>query len=503
MERMKRMTLSVIALLMICACQAGKVDKAETTEAVAAPSATEIPMTTASEEAKARMREGLEAGDLGRGEEAREAFAAAVAADPEFAMGYLQKSWWATSYSEFVENLNKAVEYASSASEPEQALIASTKKAFENDLDGMLAESKRVAELVPDSPRAWLRVANSYSARGDYAEERSTVGKIIAMAPDFAPAYAVAANSYLFNEPRDFSKAESYVEKLLELTPEEQNSHDLMGDVHRAQGDLQAALEDYTRAAELAPENGSPLQQRGHVNSFLGNYDGARADYDAAMELVEPQVAANFGIFRALVSVHEGDPEAAVSEFEERISAIDGMSLDDPYTPKIQYLGNITMIAAHNGMFDVAEEAIERAHELRMQRLEATGAEEDRGDQEATVSLQQGMVAALQGDVEMAKAKVEEYRMLVADNADPRKEEPAEAILGLAALQADDYFSAIEHFEKADPGNPYIKYHLGLAYESSGNAERASEIFADLAVYNFNGVGYALIRADALAKAAT
>jgi tetratricopeptide (TPR) repeat protein len=485
------------------ACQAGQVDTVEETGSEAMTDATEIPMTTASEEAKARMMAGLEAGDVGRAEEAREAFAAAVAADPEFAMGYLMRAWSATSYGEFVENLDKAVEYSGAASEAERALIASAKDAFDNDLDGMLAESMKVAELVPESPRAWLSVANAYGARGEYAEERATLEKVTAMAPDFIPTYAVAANSYLFNEPRDFAKAESYVSTLLELAPDEQNSHDLMGDVHRAQGNLEAALQDYTKAAELAPDSGSPLQQRGHVNSFLGNYGAARADYDAAMALEEPQMAANFGVYRALVSVHEGNPEAAISEFEEKITKIDDMGLDDPYSPKIQYLFNITMIAAYNGMFDVANEAIERGHELRMARLEATGAEEDRGGQEAAVSVQQGMVAAREGDAEMAKAKVEEYRMLVADNADPRKDEAAQAILGIAALEAGDYESAIQHFEKADWGNPYIKYHLGLAYEGAGDAPRANEIFSDLAAYNFNDVGYALIRSDVLSRTAT
>ena len=78
-------------------------------------------------------------------------------------------------------------------------------------------------------------------------------------------------NSYLFNEPRDFDRALESMETLVALLPDEPISHDLLGDVHRARGNLEGARDAYTRAAELDPENGLPMQQRGHVNSFLGN----------------------------------------------------------------------------------------------------------------------------------------------------------------------------------------------------------------------------------------
>lgn len=498
----KIMSIGVLALAF-AACQAPVEEAAEVAEAPAYEVVMKMPMTTDSEEAKASMMQGLEASDLGRFEDARSAFQEAVAADPEFAFGYLALATSANSYAEFVENLGRAAENAAGASEAEQAWIAVVQKNFADDFEGALAEAKRAADLVPDSPRAWQQVAFSHANLGDFAEERATAERIIEQHPGFLPAYAQLANSYMFNEPRDFAKAEGYVESVLALAPNEQNSHDLMGDVHRAQGNLEAALADYTRAAELAPADGSPLQQRGHVNSFLGNYDDARADYDAAMGLVPPQTAANFGMWRTLVSVYEGQPEAAIAEFEERLGGIDAMGLSDPYSPKIQYLNNIWAIATHNGMNDVAADAIARGRELRMARIEATGAEEDRSDQEAALAWQAGMLAATSGDAAGAAAKAEEYMALVADDADPRKNEPAHEILGRAALAGGDYEKAVEHYEQTDPADVYAKYHLGLACEGAGDTERAQAIYSDIANYNFSNVGYALIRADALAKASS
>ena len=44
--------------------------------------------------------------------------------------------------------------------------------------------------------------------------------------------------------------------------------------------------------------------------------------------------------------------------------------------------------------------------------------------------------------------------------------------------------------------------HLGLAHEGAGNAEAAQAIFQDVAGHNFNFAQYALIRKEAMEKAA-
>ena len=112
----------------------------------------------------------------------------------------------------------------------------SFQKGFENDDEAALAEAMKVVELVPDSPRGWLNVAFAQAALEDFDAERATAAKILETSPGFLPAYFQLANSYLFNEPRDFGQAEANAQKMVELAPNEQNSHDILGDVHRALG---------------------------------------------------------------------------------------------------------------------------------------------------------------------------------------------------------------------------------------------------------------------------
>ncbi len=460
-----------------------------------------MPMTTESAAAREHFYAGLEAGDMGRFTEATEHMRAASAADPAWALGHLYAALSSLSIEEFSNHLGMARETAAGATEAELALIASVEKGFANDFEGQLAEAEKLAGLVPDSPRAWLFVAGAQASLGRFVDERATAGKVIEMYPDFVPAYGVLVNSYLFNEPRDFAQAESAARKIVELAADEQNSHDLLGDVHRAQGDLEAAHADYSRAIELAPDNGSPYQQRGHVNSFLGNYEEARADYQKAMDLSEPTVAAQFGIWKALVSVHAGDSAAAVAELDGLIGAIDGMGVDKPASAKIFALNNIATIATHHGLADEARGAIDRCRALMDQRAAEVGKEEFARNQKAQLAYQEGMLAARTGDYAGAAAKAEEFMKLVEPNVDPRKNEPAHEIQGYTALLRGDHAAAVGHYEQTDPANIYARYHYGLALEGAGRAEEARAVFDDVAKHNFNFAGYALIRKDVMAKA--
>ena len=60
---------------------------------------------------------------------------------------------------------------------------------------------------------------------------------------------------------------------------------------------------------------------------------------------------------------------------------------------------------------------------------------------------------------------------------------------------------AAAHFEQGNLNDPYIKYQYAVALEGAGDKDKATRLFRELAVYNFNNGGYALIRKDAQQKA--
>ncbi len=97
------------------------------------------PLTTSSAAARTHFLEGVRESDLGRFIDANVHFQAAVAADPNFAFGYLNVANTANSLAEFKTNLALAEQHAAGASDAEQLQIQMARRGFDNDLAGQLA----------------------------------------------------------------------------------------------------------------------------------------------------------------------------------------------------------------------------------------------------------------------------------------------------------------------------------------------------------------------------
>ncbi|MEE9208165.1 MAG: hypothetical protein V3U67_07315 [Gemmatimonadota bacterium] len=490
------------ALPLLAGCQAADTDTSATVGSGAELVMT-LPISTESDEARAHLEAGLAAADMARGNDANDHFEKAVEADPEFAQGYLRVANTAASTEEFTTNLKRAVELMDTAEPAERLLIEIAQKGFENDVEGQLQKANELVELTPESPRAWLTLAGIQGGLNDADGARKSYAKTIEIAPKFAAAYMQAGNNYLFIEPKDFSKAEEHFQTAADLAPGEPNPYDLLGDVHRAQGDLEAAYDDYTRAAERAPDLGSPIQQRGHVNSFLHRFDEARADYTRSMELETARgnnTAPFFAPFRAYVSLHEGNPDAAIAELRVLVDGADESGYEGITDIKINGLTNIARIAMHSGAFDIARSALDERATLMRQQAEETGTEEFARAQERGIIYLDAMLAARQGDAETAKAKADEFGVLAEMDPNPRGLEPMHQILGITEHFQGNYEAAIEHLVQGAPGNIYMKYYRAIALQEAGMTEEASGLMDEIAVWNFNGVGFALIRNDVMER---
>lgn len=459
-----------------------------------------MPVTTESAEALNSYMLGRRALDMGRPDDARPHLQEAVATDPNFALAYLDLAQAATSLEMFKRNLDLAKQHAEGATEAEQLLIEFAVQDFENDVKAQLETAQQLVELQPESPRAWMTLASAQSSAGDVEAARTSWSKGLDVSPRFTPAHMALANSYLFVEPRDLATALEHMEEAVRLEPNEAVPHDLLGDVYRAQGQLEKAADEYTRVTELDPEAGNGFQQRAHVHSFLGNFDQARADYDAAIALEEGNAKASFRVWRALIHVHAGDPQAAIDELDQLVDDIDGMDIPEPTGAKIFALDNVFQIALHHEMIDAAERAMERRNDLVMQQAEQAGVQSALREARASSALYEGFLSARNGDHETAVEKAEEYRKIMEPSTDPEKDEPANALLGYTELLQENYEEAVAHYEKADANNIYVNYHHALALEGAGQQEEAEELFQKVADWNFNSADLALVKKDAAAK---
>lgn len=490
-------------VLVGCGQQAEDTSQAAS-DAAEAGDATALPVTTSSDEAMEHYTAGWAANDVGRFNDANILFKQAAEADASFAMAHLMTAITSPSTEASFSSLAKASASAVTASEGEKLLIASIEKSFAGDQEGQVAAQQQLAAMHPSAAEAFEFLGFALGGINDAAGSRAAFAQAAELNPQYVLPHMQLGNSYMFLEPKDYDKAEKHIMKAVEMAPDEPNPYDLLGDVHRAQGNLEMAYDDYTKAAELAPEQGSPLQQRAHVNSFLGNYDEARADYTRSAELEDARgtnTGPFFLVFRAYVNLHEGNPDAAIAELHELAASADTSGMEGADDLQINALTNVVQIATHFALAEAGKAGITDVAVLMRQQADDVGTDQFRDAQEANISYLQGMFAACMDDPEGAAVNAADFEKHVAANTNPRKLERMHEILGMSAYYQKDYAAAAVHLSSGDHlNNMETKYFLALAHDGAGNGDEAQRLFGELAVWNFNGPGYAMTRSDILAR---
>ncbi len=503
MPSLHRPLCAVVASVLLSACAAAPASNTRDLAALdkVTSGISGLPVTTSSADARNHFLQGQRELDLTRGFDAQDHFKRAVTADSTFAIGYLYVANTSNSFDDFKMNLARAEHFASRASDAEQIEIQIARKGFDNDVSGQLALAEELVSKYPRSPRALLLLSGIQGGLNRQVDNRVSDEKALAVAPNFIAAHLDIGNSYLLGEPKDFQKALEHFQAAARLAPNEPATHDFLGDAQRALNNLPGARAEYTRGHELNPRDASLLQQRGHVNSFAGDYAAARADYDSSMALGRGNERGFFAPFRAYVSVYAGDTPGAIAELKKLVAGADGMGLPDPLAVKVNALANIAVIGIETRDFAAAEAALTQRASLAAQQAEKSGSAGFKRAQQANAAYFSAWLAARKGDYATAKREAEHYATIVAPDANPRKMEAYHQLQGFIAAYQGKAASAAAHFAEGNLQDPYIEYQYATALDASGQSAKAKPIYKALAVYNFNALGYALIRKEAQAKA--
>ncbi len=284
-QSLREMSLLLISasLLLTVACSPSGDETAQTetvstgkTSAETAPPEAEavqsvgIPITTESDPARAIYAEGQYFIDVGRGVQAREIFMAAIAEDPAFALAYYGQSNAALSFAEFQRSLDSATQHSEGISDGEQMMININRSFLSNDSAAGLAIARELVGKYPDSVRAWIILAGMQANENDNEGARVSNKKALALEENSAAALAGLAINNLFGEPRDFVAAERWASQFIAAYPGEAKGHEVLGDIKRAQNDLEAALEAYNVDLHLILPR-LCMQEMPHPNVVQGN----------------------------------------------------------------------------------------------------------------------------------------------------------------------------------------------------------------------------------------
>ncbi len=486
--------LPFLSAIMLTACNGSKDSNKE--------KISEIPVSTSSKEAQASFQKGLGFSDDGDAQQARTYFSKAIEQDSSLGIAYLFRAGTATTPSEFSDDVTKAKDHLNGASDWEKWYYDFSATFLNSDYNKRLDIVKKIADKYPDAARAQIDLGNTYSQANDFAKARECFLKAVDLNPNWAGAQTAVSTSYLFNEPKDFKKGETYAQKAVQLSPNSPGAQILLGDCYRAEDDMTKARDAYAKAITLAPNTSAGYYKKGHAESFLGNLDEARKNYMEGSKY--DSVKMNAMLNYANTYVYGGDSKAACKWIMEQYNKIDSgtETSEKKLLSKLNALNYCAQIAFH--LEDVAslKDMVGKIEPLSNQLESQQPTNEAKLTQHASIIYWQAAALAVDGKYDDAKKKAEEMKTSLQPVNDPLKNEGYEFLMGYISMKQKNYADAVSHFEKSDPNVIYNLYWLAMANEAAGNKDKAKDAYKKIAVYNFNDVGYALIRNDAKKKAA-
>lgn len=206
----------------------------------------EMPVTTSSKEALKAFTEGRDNFENSQVNKAANLFKKAIKLDPDFALANLYLSFSDGSF--YPEKFEKAISLKDKVSKGEQVFL----EMLDNQRKGNGVEMEKnclaYSELFPEDKRTQY-ILGSYIYYGDDEKAFYHLKKAIELDKDFGPAYVDIGLKY--QSIRNFEEAEKNLLKYAELLPNHPNPLQQLGTLYRDEGNLDKALEFYSRMLKL------------------------------------------------------------------------------------------------------------------------------------------------------------------------------------------------------------------------------------------------------------
>lgn len=454
--------------------------------------------TVSAQPSYSAFQQGVYHYDMGNVNKARQSFQKTKEQDPRHAMANVYRALVSPSPEDFSLYLQKAKENLETANEFEKLYYTYAETFLKDDWETRLATAQKMVAQYPDKARAYLLLGDTYNQADEPEKARSNYQKAIEMEPAWAAPYMQLTFSYLLRNPTDIKQAEKNAKKLVSIAPEG-STYVMLGDVYRAQNDFTKAIEVYSKGIQMDAALPQLYIKRGHAYTFSGNFDKARADYQQAGTIDD--VPINAHSYYATTFVYQGMPEKAVQTLLNDAETITtNMKAPQAMVVKDNFYYQAAFICMHTGDVQQLKEIIARYKPVSLAVSNQTGTAEAKLQSKADMLFWEGIVKTLEKDFTGTQKNADEMKVLLEPIKNPRKLAPSIFLRGYTSLHQKDYAQAIAHFEKISKEDRYAMYWMAKAYEGQGNTAKAKALYKDLAAFNFNDIGNALIRNEVRKK---
>ncbi len=465
-------------------------------------STTKIPVSTNSEEAEDLYHQAFHLNSIFKADEAKKKLIKAVEIDKDFGAAYIFLSQFGSnSGSETDDYYEKALSLKEQLNDVEKCILEIRTSYRDNDTEKRLEYSKKLLELIPNNAIAHQRMAYTHWDMGNIEESRKSLLLSIEKDKNYSSAYNDLASNYMFADPKNYEKAEKYAAKALSLNKKESYYHVLLGDVYRAQNKLQKAAEKYDDAYEAGTNNFYSAAKAGHAYTFIDPTE-ARKRFDQAIndsrnsdQKIGPEYA------KVYTYLHENDFNKGHVQLLKLKNNIDSYGFTDEKKQEeiSQILWHEYFIMSHSGQYDAAKTALEEKKGIDIAMAKRSTNERAVKYTKSSFLWRESHLEIMKGNYDGAKRKLAKLKEMVSSESNPKKFDGYHNLMGMTSLMSGNAEKGVEHFEKVvNQSNIYFQYYKGLAYKTSGDLDKAKEIFQSVATYNFNNLNYTAVRNKAL-----
>ena len=482
-NRFAAWTVIGISVLGLVACggaqqPAGKAD------------AEKMPITTASEEARAAYLQGRQLLDDLRFTDAHQYYLEAVEADPGFAMAHLGVASTSSTTLDFFAALRSAVETADSCSDAEKMQIRAFEAAVNGEPDVQRSQLRALVTAYPRDERAHNVYAIFLFGQQEYEPSIVEYQTATSINPDFAPPYKQLG--YALRNVGDFEGAEDAFRTYTELIPNQPNPYDSYAELLMKMGRYEDSIAKYEQALDVDPNFVASYVGISNNRMFMEEMDEARAALAGLEEIARTDGERRQACTWAAVSyLYENETEQALIEVQRRLDIAAETDDRAAMSADLNMMGDILLSAGR------AEEAAEK-YEASVEMMKTSDATDDvKLATERNHTYDMARVALVRGDLAVASELAASYRDAVSGPNIRFEVQQSHEMGARLALAHEDPQTALLDLQQANRQNPQVLMLEARAYSQSGDKEAARTACERVVDFNQPIVNLAYVRGQA------
>jgi tetratricopeptide (TPR) repeat protein len=468
--------------ILLLFCAAAFASDAKRNHAKPSPHSSTLPVTTSSPAARKEFEHAMVDLEALRRADALNDLRAAIKRDPKFAQAQILISHLTHDPDEQGTSRTHALQLVSQVTPGERLLIRWLAGVQENNYVPAISAMNDLLAMYPKDHRTAFLAGRWLVHQRRYAQGIFVLEHAVALFSDYPAAINELAYAYAFSG--NFEKASALMERYVQLQPDQPNPYDSYGEILRAAGQYDAALDKYRMAIRVDPTFGSEFGVADTL-AVMGREEEAREEYAKALMFVTSESdRVEYELQSALTWIRENNHKQVDKSLREVARHAHAVGL-----AKIEAEANRVMAMSAPDYKDATHHLKAAVHALDEGHLISRS---DREEERALVLAVAARRAAQNKSMEAAAKTVTQLEGMASQSRSQVIQLAYHSAAGSILMEQGKFAEAIPHLQE-DTENPETLLLLWKAYRETGAQEDAKILAARLSGMNEPTVEQALV----------